>query len=566
MAQTEAHLPAASRRVAARKALLNPVNLIPFPALAVLALARHYHLIADTPLWLLLGSMVFTQITTTAIAVSFPPGTPNARPRLLLTAQIVLIGLCVYVNGWGALLAVGFVFAAATAIHSDGSRYAIWAMACTALTVTAGELSIALGWVKTMIREPDGHGLALLEVAGTCAVIWILAHNQREKELVEGSLRQSERRFRALVQHASDIILVVASDGTVSYASPAFESVLGYASIESVGMLMNTIMDDKDVARLGDIDDATPQGREAARSETRLRHHDGSWRWFEVTFTNLFNDPSVEGWVANLRDISERKQSEAALRQAQEVFRHAFDEAGIGMTLVEPSGHIIRSNEAMQQMLGYDDAQALVGKHVVEITHPEDRRATEELVRDIERNRSDGFRIEKRLIRADGETVWVALTVSTVKDESGQPMFSIGQIEDITERKAFSDRLKYEAAHDGMTGLLEPRELHRARHRGAGGERVARTGRRRALHRPRPLQDHQRQPRATRPATTCSTTVAQRLRHTLRPGDLLARFGGDEFVVLCTNVLGIRARVGDRAAPASRPWPSRSWSATTKCS
>jgi diguanylate cyclase (GGDEF)-like protein/PAS domain S-box-containing protein len=538
--QTEAHLPAASRRVAARKALLNPANLIPFPALAVLALARHYHLIADTPLWLLLGTMVFTQITTTAIAVSFPPGTPNARPRLLLSAQIVLIGLCVYVNGWGALLAVGFVFAAATSIHSDGSRYAIWAMACTALTVTVGELSIAMGWVKTMVREPDGHGLALLEVAGTCAVIWILAHNQREKELVEGSLRQSERRFRALVQHASDIILVVASDGTVSYASPAFESVLGYSSVESVGMFMNTIMDDNDIARLGSIDDETPPGREAARSETRLRHHDGSWRWFEVTFTNLFNDPSVEGWVANLRDISERKQSEAALRQAQEVFRHAFDEAGIGMTLVQPSGHIIRSNEAMQQMLGYDDAQALVGKHVVEITHPEDRRATEELVRDIERNDSDGFRIEKRLLRADGETVWVALTVSSVKDESGQPMFSIGQIEDITERKAFSDRLKYEAAHDGMTGLLN---------RSSFTERVAA-----ALEAKEPPGrvaavlfidlDHFKiinDSLGHAAGDDLLATVAQRLRHTLRPGDILARFGGDEFVVLCTNVLGIRA-------------------------
>ena len=61
-----------------------------------------------------------------------------------------------------------------------------------------------------MVPQPEGHGLALLEVAGTCAVICILAHNQREKERVERSLRRSERRFRALVQHASDIIMVVA--------------------------------------------------------------------------------------------------------------------------------------------------------------------------------------------------------------------------------------------------------------------------------------------------------------------------------------------------------------------
>jgi len=538
--QTEAHLPATSRRAAARRALLSPVNLIPFPALAVLALARHYHLIADEPLWLLLGSMMFTQVSTTSIAVTFPPGSANARPRLLLSAQIVLTGLCVYVNGWGALLAVGFVFAAASAIHSDGARYALWAMGCTVVTVAAGEFAIAAGWAKTMVSEPDGHGLALLEVAGTCAVIWILAHNQREKELIEGSLRQSERRFRALVQHASDIILVVASDGTLAYASPAFESVLGYSSLESVGMFINNIMDDEDIARLGRLDEATPSGHEAARSETRLRHHDGSWRWFEFTFTNLFDDPSVDGWVANLRDISERKRSEAALRQAQEVFRHAFDDAGIGMTLVEPSGNIIRANDAMQEMLGYENAELLVGKHMVDITHPDDRHITEDYVRGIETDVSDGFRIEQRLVRADGETVWVALTVSTVKDEAGHPMFSIGQIEDITERKAFSDRLKYEAAHDAMTGLLN---------RASFTERVSAaldtgtaTGRLAAvlfidLDHFKIINDSL----GHAAGDDLLATVAQRLRLMLRPGDLLARFGGDEFVVLCTNVLGTRA-------------------------
>ena len=160
MAQTEAHLPT-SRRVAARKALLSPVNLIPFPVLAVLALARHYHFVADNPLWLLLGTMVVhADLHDRDRGRVSRPARSNARPRLLLTAQIVLIGLCVYANGWGALLAVGFVFAAATAIHSDGSRYALWAMACTALTVAAGELTIALGWVKTMVAEPEGHGLA----------------------------------------------------------------------------------------------------------------------------------------------------------------------------------------------------------------------------------------------------------------------------------------------------------------------------------------------------------------------------------------------------------------------
>ena len=540
MEQNEAHLPATSRAAAARRALLSPVNLIPFPVLGVLALARHYNLIVDYPLWVILGAMVLTQLCTTTVAVVFPPGTPDAKPRLLLTVQILLIGLCVYINGWGSLLAVGFVFAAATAIHSGGSRYAVWAMGLTTLTVVAGESAIGLGWVKTMVPQPQGHGLALLEVAGTCAVIWILAYNQKEKERVESSLRRSERRFRALVQHASDIIMVVAADNSISYASPAFETILGYDAGEAAGMPARALMDPEDVPRFAQLVADTPHGGNIARAETRLRHRDGSWRWFEATFTNLFDDPGIEGWVANLRDITERRQSDAALRQAQEVFRHAFDEAGIGMTLVDPAGRIIRSNEAMAQMLRYSDRHSLAGVHVLDITHPEDRPEAEARGQAIGSGASDGFRVETRLLRSDAETVWVALTVSVVKDETGAPVFAIAQLEDITERKAFSDRLRYEAAHDVMTGLLN---------RASFSDRVEsrltddnESGRKSAvlfvdLDHFKLINDSL----GHAAGDDLLVTVAQRLRHALRPGDLLARFGGDEFVLFCTNLSGTQA-------------------------
>src|SRR4029077_11807318 len=163
----------------------------------------------------------------------------------------------------------------------------------------------------------------------------------------------------------------------------AFESILGYSAGEAIGMVARTLMDPEDPARFAKLLERTSQGGHVACAEMRLRHHDGSWRWFESTFTNLFDDPGVEGWVANLRDISQRRQSDAALREAQEVFRHAFDEAGIGMTLVDPAGRIIRSNEAMAQMLRYKDADSLAGVHVVDITHPDDRPATSKRVQEI---------------------------------------------------------------------------------------------------------------------------------------------------------------------------------------
>ena len=441
-------------------------------------------------------------------------------------------------------------------------------MVCTALTVAAGELAIALGWVKTMVAEPEGHGLAVLEVAGTCAVIWILAYNQREKELVEGSLRQSERRFRALVQHASDIILVVASDGTVSYASPAFESVLGYSTHESVGMLMNTIMDDEDVDRFG-----AHRRRDAGRarrrpaSETRLRHHDGSWRWFEVTFTNLFDDPSVEGWVANLRDISERKQSEAALRQAQEVFRHAFDEAGIGMTLVDPSGRIIRVERG-------DAADARLrrrrrARRRERRRHHASRRSPRH--RGLRPRASSAARATASGSRSAccGPTARRCGSRSPCRrcrTTTGQPMFSIGQIEDITERKAFSDRLKYEAAHDAMTGLLNRAsftERVAARARGRGADRA---GSPRCCSSTSTTSRSSTTASATRPATTSSSPSRNACGTRCAPATCSPASAATSSWCCARTCSASRAVADDRAAPDRGGRRADPRSATTRCS
>src|SRR4029077_8960556 len=106
--------------------------------------------------------------------------------------------------------------------------------------------------------------------------------------------------------------------------------------------------------------------------EARLLHRDGSGSWFDVIVTNLSEDPSVGGWVANLRDITERKASEEALNEAQEAFRHAFDDAPIGIGLVALSGRILRANRAMAQLLGRSQEE-LVGLVISELTHPDDR-------------------------------------------------------------------------------------------------------------------------------------------------------------------------------------------------
>ena len=182
-------------------------------------------------------------------------------------------------------------------------------------------------------------------------------------------------------------------------------------------MLMNTIMDDGDVARFAALDDETPDEAASARAETRLRHHDGivalvrgdvhqpvrRSRASRAGSRTCATSPSAS---SRTRRCARRKRCSATRSTTP----------GIGMTLVDPGGHASSARtRRWHQMLGYEDDDALVGRE--RRRHHPPRRPAPHRATTCARSkpaRSDGFRIEKRLLRSDGETVWVALTVSTV--------------------------------------------------------------------------------------------------------------------------------------------------------
>ena len=170
---------------------------------------------------------------------------------------------------------------------------------------------MGLGLVKSLMPEPQGHWLAVLECAGVCAVIWMLAYAQRQKESVQTDLGRSEERLRALVEHASDVIMVLGADGMVSYTSPALMRLLGYEQLEHIGA---DILPDHEVDRAAEfLVDLMERPGAVAWIELPLRHFDGSFRWFEVGVTNRVDDPAVGGLVCNMRDVSERRAAQAQL-------------------------------------------------------------------------------------------------------------------------------------------------------------------------------------------------------------------------------------------------------------
>ena len=317
-----------------RDVLLHPVNLIPFAVCGLFAILSYYGYIANS-LWLDIGALLSAMAVTMAFTLAFPPESDRAKPVLHLGIEIAVIGVIIYVIGWGSIFAVGFVFAAISHMNRDGSHLGRPAMLFSTLAIVCGEIVIALGWIGSMQPEPEGHVLAILELAGILAVIWITSYSLREKEAIDAELLQSEERLRALVEYASDAILVIDAERYIQYASPAVERLLGYAPASFTRFDTSLFHEDFMDSAVATFVDATQRPGEVVWFEMPIRHRDGTFHWFEIGITNRLDDPAVNGFVCNLRDITERREAQHEL--TFQAHHDALTPASQSMAVLRPA-------------------------------------------------------------------------------------------------------------------------------------------------------------------------------------------------------------------------------------
>ncbi|MDE3090912.1 MAG: PAS domain S-box protein, partial [Chloroflexota bacterium] len=163
--------------------------------------------------------------------------------------------------------------------------------------------------------------------AGNVEGILILTQDITERKRAEEALQQSEKRFRALVEHATDLVAVIDREGTCRYASPSFEPMLGYAPEELIGKDLFLLVhpDDLPDARRAVAIRVENAGVASNLMQVRLRYSDGSWRVHEGIGNNLLDDPAVQGIVITSRDITERKRAEDELRKKDEHHRNVVE-------------------------------------------------------------------------------------------------------------------------------------------------------------------------------------------------------------------------------------------------
>lgn len=161
-----------------------------------------------------------------------------------------------------------------------------------------------------------------------------------------------------------------------------------------------------------------------------------------------------------LQKQQERYQAlNAALSESEERFRIAFQNAPIGMAVVNTDGRIYQVNPSVCEMLGYTKAE-LTALGFQEVTHPHDREQNVRLFRGLLSGEIDRYRIEKRYLHKHGRFIWADVQASVVRDHEGAPLYILGQLQDLTERMQFEAQLQELADRDALTGLYNRRRFY----------------------------------------------------------------------------------------------------------
>lgn len=282
--------------------------------------------------------------------------------------------------------------------------------------------------------------------------------SQAEAQAAEASqkLRENEARFRSLVQHSSDIITMLETDGTIRYASPSIERILGYPPAVIVGQNVFSYTHPEELTHLQAAFANTLENAGIATPlEMRIQHANGSWVYLETVANNLIADPHMRGIIINSREITERKRAEAERKQLLEQlemersrFEAVLRQLPTGVIIAEaPSGKLILGNEQVEQIWRHsffesesiDQYREYFGFHG-------DGRPLQPEEWPLARSLTQGEIVtdeEIQILRGDNTYGTVRVSSSPIRDRDGEIVAGVVIFSDISDRKQATEAQRF---------------------------------------------------------------------------------------------------------------------------
>ncbi|RIX45636.1 MAG: bifunctional diguanylate cyclase/phosphodiesterase [Rhodocyclales bacterium GT-UBC] len=355
----------------------------------------------------------------------------------------------------------------------------------------------------------------------------------------------SERVLQVLVDNLDGMLFrcAIDADWSIHFVSAGCKELTGYSAEEleasqKISLEALTHPEDRNMVRNA-IMLAIEQGA-PYRIEYRITCRDGAEKWVLERGTCVideFGGRVLEGFI---EDITERVLGQLRLAEAEMRFRSVFDKSVIGMFQTTRDGHYLAANQALADLYGFPTPQALV-EGISDIAH---RLYVDPARRDdfAEEIRRKGLvrDFESEVYRCDGERIWISENAHAVLTPEGELLYYEGTVEDITQRRQHQAQLEYQATHDPLTGLPNRNLLQDRLEQAMRSSR--RSGRPVAvafvdLDNFKIINDSLGHAVGDR----LLQEIAHRLSGSLREVDTVARYGGDEFVL----VLADQSDVGD---------------------
>jgi two-component system cell cycle sensor histidine kinase/response regulator CckA len=261
-----------------------------------------------------------------------------------------------------------------------------------------------------------------------------------ERHRAAEALRRSDERFRSLIENASDLIAILDHEGRVLYASPSVRRILDVAAgeVEGTPALAWVHPGDHDAVRRVFHEQLASAQTAARQFECRLLRRDGAWRVVEAIGRNLMGEPAVQGYVCNLRDITDRTQAQEELRAANETLRAIIQTSPLAILTVDAERRLSKWNSAAERMFGWAE-QEVLGKEPPFISR-EQRAEAASLFERLRQGQS--FTVDTYRQRRSGEMIPVAISAAPMVAPDGRFCGAVAILADLTDRLRLEERLR----------------------------------------------------------------------------------------------------------------------------
>ncbi len=273
--------------------------------------------------------------------------------------------------------------------------------------------------------------------------ILVLEEESIRDKQAQLELRQSETKYRLLVDNSHDLIWTLSAASTVTYVSPSWQRIMGYEPSAIIGKPLQNIVHPDDVARSEEyIRQAIRSKERITGAEYRVKHADGTWQWQEAGCTPVFgSDGSFLYTVGISRDVTGRNLAEDALRESEERYRTILENIADGYFESDLAGNLTFFNDSACKVTGYSPDE-LLGMNNRQFTDKETARKVSETFNKVYTTGKAANAFEWKLITKEGAERFVESSISVKRDREGRPTGFQCIARDITNRRQAEDELK----------------------------------------------------------------------------------------------------------------------------